>query len=114
MIHIGSHYEQLTPREQVRPNFWVIEHMWRYKLISPEDYSYVIESMEKANRLISLNYFSETPETRLEKSETRRSTMIYASYTSRNGRGERKQRSRRTLTKLLIFTGYEILIKYAA
>lgn len=47
MFHINDHLANLTPAENMRPDFWVIEHMMAYGLISPEDYAYALQGTER-------------------------------------------------------------------
>jgi hypothetical protein len=61
MLHIGEHFQDFTPYERMRPDYWVIEHMWENRVISAEDYTYAKKHTERPHlaHTYSLNY--ETP-----------------------------------------------------
>lgn len=86
MIHIGSHLEALIPSEHIRPDFWVIEHMWEHRLISPEDYAYALKGTERprCDNTYPLDY--ETPDM-LEKKEK----ALQEPYDMRNEERQRRK-----------------------
>jgi hypothetical protein len=47
MLHIHEHLESFTPADYMRPDFWVIEHMGKYGLISPEDFLHAVKGTER-------------------------------------------------------------------
>ncbi len=47
MLHIGGHFRELTPETALRPDFFVIQHMRVYGLISQEDYESAMEFTER-------------------------------------------------------------------
>jgi hypothetical protein len=67
MVHIGGHLENLTPSEHIRPDFWVIEHLWNKGLISREDYDHALKGTERpaCKNTYPLDY--ELPETHIKK-----------------------------------------------
>jgi len=62
MLHIHEHLEDLTPSDHMRPDFWVIEHMQQYGLISTEDHTHAVQGTERpyCENLYPLDY--ETPD----------------------------------------------------
>lgn len=47
MLHIFDHLAALTPSEYMRPDFWVIEHMKGYGLLSSEDHAHAVQGTER-------------------------------------------------------------------
>jgi hypothetical protein len=47
MLHIFDHLAAFTPSDQMRPDFWVIEHMQKYGLISSEDHAHSEQGTER-------------------------------------------------------------------
>jgi hypothetical protein len=62
MLHIFDHLAEFTPSEHMRPDFWVIEHMEKFRLISPEDHTHALQGTERphCDNLYPLGY--ETPD----------------------------------------------------
>ena len=62
MLHIHEHLEDLTPSTNMRPDYWVIEHLQKHELISQEDHTHAVQGTERplCDNLYSLNY--ELPE----------------------------------------------------
>jgi hypothetical protein len=47
MLHIGAHYAGGMQYEQLRPDYFVIDHMWQNGLPSPRDYAQAMEYTER-------------------------------------------------------------------
>jgi hypothetical protein len=47
MLHIGGHLQNLTPHEQIRPDYFVFDHMWTIGIISAEDYAWIMKYTER-------------------------------------------------------------------
>jgi hypothetical protein len=59
MLHIGGHFRELTPETALRPDFFVIQHMRAYGLISQEDYESAMKFTERpsgCDGLVPLGY----------------------------------------------------------
>lgn len=48
MIHIGGHYHYQTPHETMRPDFHVLEHLYRNRLLSGAEYDWAMSYTERA------------------------------------------------------------------
>jgi len=47
MVHIGNHLQNLAQNEHPRPDYHVMEHLWKNEVITDEDYRYQIEYTER-------------------------------------------------------------------
>ena len=68
MTHIHDHLANLTPDQPMRPDFWVLEYMWDYQLISKEDYDHARGYTERPfleGLLVDGEH--ETPEMKIKK-----------------------------------------------
>ena len=90
MIHVAAHLEDLTPSEHIRPDFWVVEHMWNHGLISEEDYADALKGTERPYCANTYPLDYETP-AMVEKKQR----QARASY---DMRGEERHRRRGTRT----------------
>jgi len=70
MLHIGGHLQNFIPTGSVRPDFFVIDHMWANGLVSAKDYDYAMTYTERphCNGLVPLGYKTREMKQKMENS----------------------------------------------
>ncbi|KAG0646194.1 hypothetical protein D0Z07_8331 [Hyphodiscus hymeniophilus] len=94
MLHIRSHLQDLEPFEHIRPDYWVIKHMWENRLISREDFEHALKGTERppCENLYPLDY--ERPEARLQKERDLQQPVDLAEEKKHMRKETRKRKSK--------------------
>jgi hypothetical protein len=93
MCHIAGHFRNLDRQDDMRPDFFVIEYMWKKRILSVEDYQWAIRHTERpeCDGLVDFGY--KPPE--IKRREDRRSGQRYdLDKENRQRRRERDSRGK--------------------
>ncbi|KAF8856492.1 hypothetical protein BDZ45DRAFT_594235 [Acephala macrosclerotiorum] len=74
MYHVAEHFENGQTYEDLRPDFFVVEHMRENGLLSDEDFKFAMQITErpKCDGLVSADF--KTPEMRKEEQRVKEET----------------------------------------
>ena len=72
MVHIASHYQNLESYEKTRPDYFLLDHLRKYKLLSEDDYNNATEYSERPEVDGLVKYGHETMDMKLKKERAAR------------------------------------------
>ena len=77
MFHIGAHYAGGMQYENLRPDYFVIDYMWRNHLLSPEDYDWAIKHTERkhCDGLVAVGHKTKEMRRKEERSHEQRHNL---------------------------------------
>jgi hypothetical protein len=69
MLHIVEHYRCGARAENMRPDFFIIEYLWKKRILSSEDYKWAIRHTERRDidGLVDLGYITQEMRRKSEK-----------------------------------------------
>lgn len=93
MVHIATHFQQRARQADMRPDFFIIEYMWKKGLLTVEDYKWAIRGSERppCDGLVDIGYKTPEMKRKNEKSKEHRHDL---EKEDRQRRRERESKSK--------------------